>query len=133
MTALVLDASVAMAWLLDDESEPRAEAVLAQLDESGALVPQHWHIEVRNALLTAERRGRLTANEVNERLRVLSALPIHIASEPNFDSALALARAHGLSFYDSLYLDLAKERSAALATLDDALAQAARAEALSLL
>jgi predicted nucleic acid-binding protein len=38
-----------------------------------------------------------------------------------------------LSFYDSLYLDLAKERSAALATLDGVLARAATAEGLSLL
>ena len=121
-----------MAWLFDDENEPLADAALAQLDEAGALVPQHWHLEVRNALLTAERRSRLTANEVNERLRGLASLPIHAADEPDLDSALALARAHGLTLYDALYLDLAKQRHATLATLDDALARAAAAEGISL-
>jgi hypothetical protein len=44
--------------------------------------------------------------------------------------AFNLAREHVLSFYDALYLELAKRREAALATLDAELARAARAEGL---
>ncbi len=85
-----------------------------------------------NALLVAERRDRIAADEVNERLRALAALPIHTDDEPHLDVALALARTHGLSIYDALYLELAQRRTAALATLDAALARAAVAAGLAL-
>lgn len=56
MSGLVVDASVVLAWLFDDEHGTRAERMLEQLVEDGALVPGLWHLETRNALLTAERR-----------------------------------------------------------------------------
>ncbi len=128
MSGLVVDASVVMAWLFDDEDEPRADRALERLAEEGALVPQLWHLETRNALLTAERRGRLSAREVKERLDALRGLPIGTDEEPNLQAAFDLARAYGLSLYDALYLELAKRESAELATLDGALGQAAVAE-----
>ncbi len=77
-------------------------------------------------------RGRVSAAGVNERLDALKSLPIRTDEEPGFQSACALARAHGLSFYDALYLELAKRESAELATLDEALAKAAVAEGVRL-
>ena len=71
MSGFVLDASVAVAWLLDDEDEVRAAAALARVETELALVPQFWHLEVRNALRGAERRGRMRVDEVNERTRSL--------------------------------------------------------------
>lgn len=127
MTALILDASVASAWVLDDEREPRADAALALLEERGGLVPQLWHLEVRNVLLAAERRGRIAADLVNDRLAELAELPIQTAAEPDLDQVLALARAHRLSVYDAVYLALARRHDAPLATLDAALAGAAEA------
>jgi len=94
-------------------------------------VPRHWRLEVRNALLVAERRDRLSVDEVNRRLHALAALPIHTDDEPRLDVALALARAHDLSIYDALYLELAQRHASALATLDAALARAAEAEGLA--
>ena len=130
MTALILDASVAAAWVLDDEHEPRADAALAMLEERGGLVPQLWHLEVRNVLLSAERRGRIAADLVNDRLADLAELPIQTAAEPDLDQVLALARAHRLSVYDAVYLALARLHDAPLATLDTALASAAKASDL---
>ena len=132
MSGLVVDASVALAWLLDDEAEPRADSALGLLEEDGALVPHLWHLEMRNSLLVAERRGRLSAGEVKERLDALRSLPIRTDEESDLQSAFDLARAHGLSFYDALYLELAKRESAELATLDGALGQAAVAEGVPL-
>ena len=132
MSGLVVDASVVLAWLFDDENEPRADRVLKRLEEDGALVPQLWHLEMRNSLLTAERRGRLSAGEVKERLDALRSLPLRTDEESDLQSAFDLARAHGLSFYDALYLELAKRESAELATLDGALARAAAAEGVPL-
>jgi len=60
MTAPVVDASVALSWVLEDENRLRTDTTLEQLADEGALVPQLWHLETRNALLMAERRGRLS-------------------------------------------------------------------------
>ena len=132
MSTLVLDASVAAAWLFDDENEPRADAALTRIESDTAFVPQLWHLEVRNALLAAERRGRIKAHEVEERLRFLRELPVKTDTAPNLDRAFALARERQLSFYDALYLELALRRTGAVATLDAALARAAIAEGLPL-
>ena len=128
MSTLVVDASVAAAWLFDDEDEPRADAALTRLQSETALVPQLWHLEVRNALLVAERRGRIRTDEVEERLRFLLELPVKTDTEPDLAAAFVLARERQLSFYDAMYLELALRCDAMLATLDGGLARAAVAE-----
>ncbi len=130
MSRPVLDASVAAAWLLDDEVDPGAVAALAWLRQEGAIVPPLWHYEVRNALLVAERRGRVTGHEAAERLNSLKELPIATDRDADLQVAFDLAREHGLSFYDALYLELAMRSEAPLATLDAQLARAAAAEGL---
>ncbi len=132
MSGLVVDASIVVAWLFDDEDEPRADRVLDQLARDGALVPQIWHLETRNSLLTTERRGRLSSEEVKERLDALKGLPISTDEEADLQSAFDLARSHGLSLYDGIYLELAKREGAELATLDGPLGQAAVAEGVQL-
>lgn len=132
MSALVLDASVAAAWLFDDEDEARADAALGRITSDGAVVPQFWHLEVRSALLAAERRKRISKDEVEERLRFLLELPVKTDAEPNLVAAFALARRRRLSFYDAVYLELALRCGGALATLDAALARAGVAEGLAL-
>ena len=132
MNAFVLDASVAITWLLDDEENPAADAARLRIVDGGAFVPQVWHLEVRNALLVAERRGRLTVASAVERLRSLRELPIYTDAEPDFEAAFELARGHRLAIYDAVYLELARRRNEALATLDAALVRAAAAEGLSL-
>ena len=131
MSGLVVDASVVISWLFDDDEEPRADKVLERLKEDGALAPYLWHLETRNTLLVAERRGRLSAEAVNERLDALKGLPIRTDEEPDLQSAFSLARTHDLSFYDALYLELAKRESAEIATLDGALGRAAVAEGVA--
>ena len=132
MNRFVVDASVAAAWLLDDEEEVLADAALVRLETDVALVPQFWHLEVRSALLGAERRGRIGVDEVDERLRRLGELPVRTDTEPHIGTAFALARTHGLSMYDAVYLELAQRSDAPLATLDKALARAAGAAGLAL-
>ncbi len=95
-------------------------------------MPQLWHLEVRNALLIAERRGRITANGLEERRYALRRLLVSTDTTPDLEGAFALARTHGLTFYDALYLELAQRRHAALATLDTALGRAAVAAGTAL-
>ena len=133
MSAFVLDASVAVNWLLDDELDPKTAIVVVRIGQDEALVPQLWHLEVRNALLIAERRGRITASGLEERRHALRRLLVSTDTAPDLEGAFVLARTHGLTYYDALYLELAQRRYAALATLDTALGRAAAAAGIALL
>lgn len=132
MSAFVLDASVAITWLLDDEDNPLADAARSRIVDAGAFVPQVWHLEVRNALLVAERRRRISAKGATVRLRSLRELPIYTDAEADLEMVFELARDHHLAIYDAVYLELARRRNEALATLDAALVRAATVEGLSL-
>jgi len=124
----VLDSSVALAWLFADEGEA-ALAVLDRVGEAGAVVPSLWRYEVANGLLVAERRGRIDAGYRARSLGRLAVLPIACDEESDrrcWDATVALAEARGLTAYDAAYLELAQRRLLPLATLDAALAGAAR-------
>lgn len=123
---MVLDASVAVAWSMEDEADPYPEFVLDALEEG--IVPGIWPLEVANALLVAERRGRLTRADVEQFLSFLQALPITVETDVvgrAFGEVLALAREQGLSVYDAAYLNLAMRHGLPLATQDQALRKAA--------
>lgn len=128
MSRMVVDASVAASWLFDDEDDARAAASLSALDETQGIVPQLWHYEMRNILLMAQRRKRISTSGFQERVAALDELPLETDGTADLDHALALAGAHGLSFYDALYLELACRRQASMATLDAKLITAAQAE-----
>ena len=132
MNAFVLDASVAICWLLHDEENPRADAARRRIVDGGAFVPQVWHLEVRNSLLVAERRQRISAEGATARLQSLKELPIYTDAEPDFEAAFELARVHRLTCHAAVYLELAKRRNEALASLDTALVRATMAEGLPL-
>lgn len=132
MTALVVDASVAAAWILPDEHSDDAEALKIEIAERSMLVPALWWAETRNLLVMAERRGRINEVLTAQALAQLARLPIAFDDEPEEVALLTLARAHTLSVYDALYLELARRKGASLATLDKRLAEAARAERVAL-
>lgn len=116
----VVDASVTLAWCLDDESSEYAEGVLRQVGTDSAIAPSLWVHEVANALLIAERRNRLAVSQLNRVRQILTQLPI-VVIDARLDSiwdVLEIARADGLSAYDAAYLHLARVRGVPLATLD---------------
>src|SRR5436305_8708431 len=133
---LVLDASVALAWCFPDESSAGAERLLDSMaDGSKAIVPAIWPFEIANALLTAERRKRLSMAQVTSTLKELALLPITIDDvqvESVFGEVLAVARQGQLTEYDAAYLELALREALPLATLDDRLRRAARNAGVSL-
>lgn len=131
----VLDASVALAWVFDDESSPAADRVLQRLEHEQAIAPAHWPLEVANGLLTAERRGRLEAAEIPRLRAMLGALPIEIVPV-EFGTAIGVldaARRHDLTAYDAAYLDLAWVRGLDLATIDARLRAACVAAGVGLI
>lgn len=135
MSGFVLDCSVTMSWCFEDEADDYSPAILQKLDESVAVVPWIWTLEVANALLTAERRGRMREAETLRFLSVLQGLEIMVDAEcPGevMDEVIALGRCHGLTAYDAAYLELAMRNGFSLATLDDKLKAAARAVGVSI-
>jgi len=125
----IIDASVALAWHFEDESSEYADRVLERLREDRVAVPSIWPLEVANALLIAERRGRLSPAKVAQAIEVTLEVPIYIHEVPAemaFGPVLDLARAQGLSAYDAAYLELAMREGLPLATQDEALRAAAQ-------
>ncbi|HEX5079309.1 MAG TPA: type II toxin-antitoxin system VapC family toxin [Geminicoccaceae bacterium] len=129
MSAFVLDCSITLAWCFEDEATPQTDALLERLRDEGALVPGLWHLEVGNALLQAERRGRIATARVAAFVELLTGLPIETDAESAsraLREVLGLARAEKLTTYDSSYLELAGRRALPLATRDQALHRAAQ-------
>ncbi len=136
MSAFVLDCSVAVSWLFEDEATPLTESLLDRLKTDGARVPVLWRLEVGNVLAAAERRNRITSAQISACLDLLARLPIVTDSETDsraFRDILVLARSHSLTTYDASYLELAMRGGMELASLDKPLVRAARRTGVSTL
>ena len=119
--AFVVDCSIAMAWLFNDEATPKTAALLNRLTTETALVPAWWFIEVTNVLAMAERKGRITPAQSDAFVADIDKLGIERddeAPDRAFTHILALCRTHRLTSYDAIYLDLAVRCNLPLATLD---------------
>ena len=126
----VLDASLTLTWAFTNEATPFTAHVLDSLKTTHAVTPALWPFEVTNALLDAERRGRINAVQQVEFLERLRLLPIHIEHRPAAwlgHQKLPLARTHRLTAYDAAYLELAIREGLPLATLDGDLRKAVTA------
>lgn len=128
MSDLVLDASLALRWFLEDETDRKyGMEILASLSSKRALVPTLWFYEIGNGLLMAYRRKRIPLEQLDGFLSRLKALPIDVA--PRTPSQLSelpgLAQRYGLTNYDAAYLDAAIVGRLPLATSDGSLRKAA--------
>ena len=130
---VVVDTSMAIAWLLPGERTEASTLVLHQLSSDQGLVPTIFRHEVRNILLVSERRKRVTPAEVDEILGALDRLPLEDRGHGDDKDVIGLARRHGLTAYDSAYVGLALSTKSPLATLDEAMAKAARVCGITLL
>ena len=129
-TAFVLDGSLTLVWGFADEHDAYAADILDRMPDLQAYVPSLWPLEVANALLVGERRGRTTQADTAQFLAILDAFPITVDDETvarAWVETMHLARAHNLSSYDASYLELAMRLGLPLATLDGKLKNAATA------
>lgn len=132
----VIDCSLTMAWLFEDEKSSYSEKIFDQLEDEKAIVPSIWLLEVINVLLISEKRKRITSTHTSHFINVLTNLPIQIIENNNLsqhESVLFLAKKHDLTAYDAAYLDLASKFGVPLATLDKALSKAAKEAGVPLL
>jgi predicted nucleic acid-binding protein len=125
---LVVDASIALAWALPDESSAYADAVLAAVEREGLRVPVLRAREVANGLAITYLRKRITPADEKAFLAALSHLSIEV--EDVFPltvirNGTAAAMRYGLTAYDGAYVDLASRERLVLGTLDAAMRKAA--------
>jgi predicted nucleic acid-binding protein len=131
LSRAVIDASVVLGAFLPDEFVPKARSLFAKAESIEFHVPQIWHVETGNALLMANRRGRIDASMLTALLRDLSGFEVvqdERTSRNAWSQTLTLALKHRLTLYDASYLELALRLGSQLATLDARLAAAAKSE-----
>ncbi len=119
---IVIDASVAVKWVLD---EPRTDAALALRSEQ-LVAPVLWLAEAANALWRHVRLGELTAAQALARMSELEKAPVaSLAITPHVAAALELATRSNHPVYDCFYLAIAIHRGLQLITDDRRFAAAA--------
>jgi predicted nucleic acid-binding protein len=118
----VVDASVAVKWLLPEEGREKALRIQEKYqDEKIDLVAPYLVVaEVGSVLWKRQRRGELTP-PVAQRLfrQFLRDSPVLLDSPVVSAAALGLALAHERPIYDCLYLAWALEQRCDLITADE--------------
>lgn len=122
MTEVVVDSSVAIAWMLEDEPAHAAAVRFVDAFGDGTYDPvfaAHVRFEMRHALVRAARRGRIDWADLPCCLDTLDALgatiaPLSVDDQPVLD----LARRHQLTWSDANWVDVAIRRDLPLVTAD---------------
>ena len=126
---VVVDASVAFKWLVEEENSDKATALARLCDDEGTRLatPPLMPFEVTNALHRRVARGELTVEVAAGLMQDLMSLGITIHTTPNLHSrALELARRlkQGAA-YDAHYLALAESLGCEMWTADQRFFRAA--------
>jgi predicted nucleic acid-binding protein len=132
----VLDASIAIRWVFEDQALTSTDALLDRVVVDDVLVPNIWLVEVANVVLRTVREGRVPADRALGQINRLMGLPLII--EPGLTRSQAVSVAGyaailGLKMADAVYLELAARKGLPLATMDRRLGEAARRMELSVL
>jgi predicted nucleic acid-binding protein len=130
LSDFVLDASVGLAWFLDNPVPALATRARTALERgSRARVPSLWALEMANGFATAERRGAVRSPLIDyclDELEVMLVSAIAPAGgEISVRQAISVVREFRLTAYDSAYLETARRERLPLATLDRELIAAA--------
>lgn len=130
MKVYVVDASVAARFLLGEDLEDEARAVLEGFVDGryNLVAPPVVVYEVGNALRTAVARGEVDAGEAREAFGFFLRLNLGRigASSDLLGGAFAFSIDHGISYYDGVYIWSSKMMDAPLLTADDGQLEAAK-------
>jgi predicted nucleic acid-binding protein len=114
---VVVDASVAVKWYLEEDHAAPARRLLDGTYE--LIVPDLFFMEIGNVLWKRWRRGELDDDVIAETLAALDRVPCETRSaRPLLSGAMALATSLRRTVYASLYLALAIDTGARLVTAD---------------
>jgi predicted nucleic acid-binding protein len=120
---LVVDASVALKWVIDEDGSEAAQELVLQY---ALAAPDLLLIECANVLWVKARRGVLTKELARDALRAIEATPIRL-----LPTAAYVVAAQAIAFdldqpaHDSVYLAVALAEHATMITADGAFAAAA--------
>jgi predicted nucleic acid-binding protein len=120
---LVVDASVAVKWLVPEEGTEDAERVLAS--DASLHVPDLVFAEAASALWKRVNRKQLTEAKADMVLRALNAMPLNVHGTRGLaPAALAVSCAIPVTPYDAIYLALAEALDCHMVTADRRLLRA---------
>jgi predicted nucleic acid-binding protein len=112
---IVIDASVAVKWVLQEEGWEAAFALRSQ----PLTAPELWLIEAASALWATAARRQISAAETEERLTLLRQSPVQTTSiGEDLAAALRLANELRHPIYDCLYLAAALRLDTHVITAD---------------
>lgn len=123
MSDLIVDASVAAKWAIQEE---HSVAALRLLDgRHRLLAPDLIWAELGNIIWKCHRRGGLDRDDVPALVGQFRAVPLHVhPSEPLLPTAVDLAIQTQRTVYDCLYLALAHREGCKMVTADERLVNA---------
>ena len=119
---VVIDASVALKWVLPEDNSDLAEALRAE----NLIAPPLWLMEGANALWRNVRIGKISTSDAARLLNELSAAPITTSyKDGDVTEALDLAIKLAHQIYDCLYIALARRENTYVITADQRFADLA--------
>lgn len=131
--AFVLDASVAIAWVVASQATPYTRRIRLRAKREPFHVPAIFVVEVTNVLVVLERRGILTEHGSQAAADVLGRLdPVVHGLTPGISQLRVVARRFGLTAYDATYLALGIELRLPIACGDRPLKAALRPAGIKL-
>lgn len=115
----VIDASVALAFLLPDEKKNRVDQFFQVFVEGKTkiITPEIFHFEVFNGLRSAVLRKRISSDKAKKLLK--NFLKFNIKTEKvDWLKTFVISLKQKISFYDATYLSLSKSKKIPLLSLD---------------
>ncbi len=130
MKELVIDASVILKWYLpDEEFAQKALNILHRhvSGETALYAPTILPYEILNALLVAEKRGRVNEGVTQNAYNAFLDLEISFLNPfLDYQGVISLARSFNRSVYDASYLAVAENRNFDFVTGDKRLYNAVK-------
>lgn len=122
---VIVDASVALKWVLQEQDSDRAIALLAS---EALAAPDLFWAECANVLWVKARRGQIDRGDANAAFAAIDASPVSVIPARSLAAAAqAMAFELDQTVYDCLYLAAALASGGVFVTADEAFAKAALA------
>lgn len=126
MRKVVVDASICLKWVFEEEDSEKARNLLT-LSEKGSillLAPEIWEYEIVNGFASAILKNKLSYTKSRRLLRmVLKASPQVISTHELLLESLENCHKYRISAYDSAYITLAAKNRIILVSADEKLVQ----------
>jgi predicted nucleic acid-binding protein len=117
MTTLIVDASIAIKWVIEEDGTPHA---LALRTRARLAAPEFLVAECANILWKKVRRDELSADEASLAARLIERADVELMPmRSSLDAATRLAIELDHAAYDCVYLALAVEKDWPFVTADE--------------